>query len=151
MAALALAVFAVGFTRMAHEVTDAGAFYDFIRVGLGHVCGRGAATLALVSYAMLFVALVGYLGASTASAVEYFTGTVIPWWAWSTVSLFITGGVLAYRDIALSTKVLGVSLVLELAIMLVLDFVMVFRGGPQGTTPSALNPLRFTEGTPSLG
>ncbi|MFF2112512.1 APC family permease [Rhodococcus koreensis] len=150
VAALALAVFAVGFTRMAHEVTDAGAFYDFIRVGLGHVCGRGAATLALVSYALLFVALVGYLGASTASAVEYFTGTVIPWWAWSTVSLFITG-VLAYRDIALSTKVLGVSLVLELAIMLVLDFVVVFRGGPEGTTASALNPLHFTDGTPSLG
>src|SRR6476661_7497486 len=58
VAALALAVFAVGFTRMAHEVTDAGAFYDFIRAGLGHVCGRGAATLALVSYALLFVALV---------------------------------------------------------------------------------------------
>ena len=150
VAALALAVFAVGFTRMAHEVTDANAFYDFIRAGLGHVFGRGAATLALVSYALLFVALVGYLGASTASAVEYFAGAVIPWWAWSTLWLFITG-VLAYRDIALSTKVLGVSLVLEVAIMLVLDFVMVFRGGPEGFTTSPLNPLHFNEGTPSLG
>ena len=150
VAALALAVFAVGFTRMAHEVTDANAFYDFIRAGLGHVFGRGAATLALVSYALLFVALVGYLGASTASAVEYVAGAVIPWWAWSTLWLFITG-VLAYRDIALSTKVLGVSLVLEVAIMLVLDFVMVFRGGPEGFTTSPLNPLHFNEGTPSLG
>ncbi|MFF1553307.1 APC family permease [Rhodococcus erythropolis] len=150
VAALALAVFAVGFTRMAHEVKNAGAFYDFIRAGLGRAFGRGAATLALVSYALLFVAIVAYLGATTGSAVEFFAGASIPWWAWSTAWLALTG-VLAYRDIALSTKVLGVSLVLEIAIMLVLDFVMVFRGGPDGTDASVLNPLHFTEGTPSLG
>ncbi|MFC9557028.1 APC family permease [Rhodococcus sp. NPDC056960] len=150
VAALALALFAIGFTRMAHEVTNANAFYDFIRAGLGHVFGRGAATLALVSYALLFVALVGYLGASTASAVQYFTGAAIPWWVWSTAWLLVTGA-LAYRDIALSARVLGVSLVLEVAIMLLLDFLMVIRGGPDGTTASPLNPLHFTDGTPSLG
>lgn len=150
VAALALAVFAVGFTRMAHEVKDAGAFYDFVRAGLGQAFGRGAATLALVSYALLFVALVAYLGASTGAAVEFFAGVVIPWWVWSTGWLTITG-VLAYRDIALSTKILGVSLIFEVAIMLALDVVMVFRGGPEGTDASSLNPLHFTEGTPSLG
>ncbi|MDF3311630.1 APC family permease [Rhodococcus sp. T2V] len=150
VAAAALAVFAVGFTRIANEVKDGGAFYDYIHAGLGRIPGRGAATLALVAYAMLFVALVAYLGAATAGTVEYFTGTPTPWWVWSAGWLLVTG-VLAYRDIALSTKVLGISLVLEVAIMVVLDFVMVFRGGPDGRTAAALNPLHFTEGTPSLG
>jgi len=149
-AALVLAIFAVGFTRMAQEVTDAGAFYDFIRAGLGRALGRGSATLALVSYALLFVALVAYLGATTGNIVEYFTGNIAPWWLWSTGWLLITG-LLGYRDIALSTKVLGVSLVLEVAIMLVLNGVIIVRGGAEGTPISSLNALNITEGTPSLG
>lgn len=150
VAAIALAVFAVGFTRMARHVKEAGAFYSYIQAGLGRFTGGGAAILALVSYLMLFVALGAYLGAVTAGTIEQFGGPTAPWWVWSGVWLAVTG-LLSYRDITLSSKVLGVALVLEIAIMLVLDAAMIVTGGAQGLTAASLNPVHFTEGIPSLG
>src|SRR5438132_1651295 len=82
LAAITLIIFAVGFTRMARYVKEAGAFYAYIQAGLGRLAGQGAAMLALVSYMMLFVGICAYLGAVTTGTVEQFGGPTVPWWFW---------------------------------------------------------------------
>ncbi len=55
-------------------------------------------------------------------------------------------GFLGYRDIDLSAKVLGVFLVSEVAILLVLDFVIVMRGGDHGITGDSFTPSGLAGG-----
>ena len=57
IATVIMLLFTVGFVAMSKYITNAGAFYAFIQKGLGRSIGLGSATLAVVSYAMILVAL----------------------------------------------------------------------------------------------
>lgn len=145
-----LAIFTAGFVRMAKYVTNAGAFYSYIQAGLGRITGTGAATFAVGTYVMLAVALAGYIGVATSEAIAHFGGPVTPWFLWTVIWVLITG-VLGYRDIELSAKVLGIVLVIEILVVVVIDVAILARGGQAGITAGALNPVLLTEGFPSLG
>lgn len=150
LATAILAIFTAGFVRMAKYVTNAGAFYSYIQAGLGRIPGTGAATFAVGTYVMLAVALAAYIGVATSDAIAHFGGPVTPWFLWTVVWVLITG-VLGYRDIELSAKVLGVVLVIEILVVVVIDVAILARGGGAGVTATALNPVLLTEGFPSLG
>ena len=79
IATVIMFLFTVGFVAMSKYITNAGAFYAFIQKGLGRSIGLGSATLAVVSYALILVALQGYIGYTTASAVNGFLGLAVPW------------------------------------------------------------------------
>lgn len=146
-----LILFAVGFTKMSSFVPNAGAFYSYIQAGLGRTMGLGAATMALLSYVLICIAVLAYLGYATANTILLFAPAIdIPWWlcsiAWWAVIAF-----LGYRNIDLSSKVLGVFLVLEVVSVSILDIAIVSTGGAEGLSLAPFSPSNFLSGTPGLG
>jgi amino acid transporter len=138
-------LFAASFVAMSKYVSDTGAFYAYIQKGLGKALGTGAAVLALPAYAATLLAVAAYDGVILASLIEVVHGPAIPWWVLTGVVLLIVG-FLGYRDIDLSAKVLGVFLVSEVAILLVLDFVIVMQGGDHGITGDSFTPSGLAGG-----
>jgi amino acid transporter len=152
VATLLLIVFAVGYTALSRYVTDAGAFYAYIRAGLGRVAGNAAAMLALGAYTLTVVALAVYAGPFASSLVATFTSwSDSPWWLWSGVCWALLA-LLGYRNIDLSSKVLAVLLILEMAVLVVLGFAVFASGGAQGFDATALSPVEaFGHGAPASG
>ncbi|MDD7966633.1 APC family permease [Actinomycetospora lemnae] len=146
LCAVVLLLFAVGFCAMSPHVPDAGAFFTYIRHGLGRPLGLGAAFLALATYTAVQAAVYGYIGAAINELVTSFGGPSVPWWAWTLLVVAVVG-VLGYRHIELSSRVLGVLLIAEIAIVLVLDVVVVARGGgAEGFSTALLDPAQVVSG-----
>ncbi|CDO27965.1 amino acid permease [Mycobacterium vulneris] len=145
VAGVIFGLFAASFVAMSKYVTDAGAFYAYIRESLGRAAGTGAAVLALPAYMATLIAVAAYDGVILNELITRFGGPDIPWW-------LLTGLVLAavawlgYRDIDLSAKVLGVFLVSEVAILMVVDLVIVVRGGEHGLTGDSFTPQGIAGG-----
>ena len=148
LSAVVLLLFAVGFCAMSPHVPNAGAFYAYVERGLGRVTGLGTAFLALATYTAVQLAVYGYIGAVIDGLVQNYGGPALPWWLWSVVVLGIVA-VLGYRRIELSSRVLGVLLVGEVAIVLVFDAVVAGSGGAQGPSTALLVPSQIGSG--SLG
>lgn len=145
-----LLLFSVGFTLMSRRVSNAGAFYSYIQVGLGRKPGLGAATLAVSSYVLIILGVSVLLGVSFSSLLEGYTGTSSPWWIWSVLALIIVG-VLGYRDIELSSKVLGGLLIAEVVSIVVMNLFILGKGGEGGLNADPVNLLDFGQGSPALG
>jgi amino acid transporter len=132
-------LFAASFVAMSKYVSDTGAFYAYVQKGLGKAAGVGAAVLALPAYMATLIAVAAYDGVILASLLEIVGGPAVPWWALTGLVLLIIA-FLGYRDIDLSAKVLGIFLVSEVTILVVLDFVIVVRGGDHGITGDSFTP-----------
>lgn len=146
-----LLLFSVGFTKMSAHVPNAGAFYSYIQAGLGKTMGLGAATMALLSYVLICIAVLAYLGYATANTITLFAPSItLPWWlcaiAWWAAIAF-----LGYRNIDLSSKVLGVFLVLEVLSVTILDAAIIGTGGAEGLSLAPFAPSNFLSGVPGLG
>src|SRR5436190_20756644 len=126
-----LLFFAVGFTAMAKHVAGAGAFYTYITQGLGRHTGLGAAFLALLSYTAVQGGVYGYLGAAMNDLVTTHGGPEIPWYLYALVMMALVG-LLGYRRIELSGKVLGVLLLCEVGIVLVINLAVIAQVGADG-------------------
>jgi amino acid transporter len=151
VAAVVLLFFAVGFTAMTRHVPNAGAFYSYIGTGLGRGAGLGSALVALISYVTVQGAVYGYIGFLLDDLVTGYGGPDLPWWLWTAVVLAVTG-VLGYRHIELSSKVLGILLVAEVGIVLVLDAAVIGRGGgPEGLSTALVTPADILSGAPGIG
>ena len=121
-------VFDIGFTKMAKHVHNNGAFYSYIRKGLGKVAGLGSAMVAVVCYSLLQLSIYGLFGAVTEATVKDFLGIDLPWWLWGLVAAAIVA-VLGYRSVRIGAKVLGVLLVLEVLVLVVLAVGVSAKGG----------------------
>jgi amino acid transporter len=148
--AVVLTIFAVGFTRMSRFVKNAGAFYTYVTTGLGKRFGGGAALLALMAYTMLVIGEFGYIGVSSSSLIRRFSGWDSPWWIWAVVAALVIA-YLGYRDISLSSKVLGLLLIAECVTVAVFDIVILSDGGPEGPAWESLDPSNLLTGTPAIG
>ena len=144
-----LLLFSVGFTSMSKYVPNAGAFYSYIQRGLGRHVGVGAAALALGSYGVMLIGLYAYLGVATSALLESIH-VGVPWWI-SALTWVSVVGILGYRDIELSSKVLGILLVAETLAVVVVDVGVIGAGGEGGLSPVPLLPSEFATGAPSLG
>ncbi|MET9326630.1 APC family permease [Tsukamurella sp. NPDC003166] len=145
-----LLLFTVGYSAMTPEVSSAGAFYSYVQRGLGTTAGLGAAALALVTYSVLMIAVSAYLGAAAATVVENVSGVAIPWWVPTAAGLTLIG-VLGYRNVEVSARVLGVLLVAEIGIVVVVDAAIVLRGGAAGLSAQPLSWSAFTSGAVGTG
>ena len=112
--------------------------------------GIGIAFVAIVSYVALEAGVYGLLGPAGAAVVELFGGPALPWWLFAAVAFAITTFV-GYRNIELSSKVLGVLLSAEIAIVVVLDLVIVARGGDHGLSTGIVNPSAILSGSLGIG
>lgn len=123
-----LLIFSVGFTAMSTHITNAGAFYAYISMGLGKRFGTASGFIAVAAYNLLSVYLVSAGGTFAASILEQELGLVVPWWG---VSLVLAAIILlfSYFGIEGGTKFLMVCLVCEITILAIVDFSVVFNEG----------------------
>lgn len=146
---LILLVFSVGYTAMARHIANAGSFFAFTSRGLGGVAGGAAAYIALLAYNTMQIGLYGLFGAVTAGTLAGY-GIELPWWVWSLIALAIVG-LLGYRQIDLSAKVLAVLVILEYVAVVILDIAIVGKGGAAGIEFSSFTPGAFFTASPTIG
>lgn len=149
IAALVLLVFSVGYAAMSRSVTDAGAFYAYVRHGLGNSAGVGAAGLAVLAYTTIQAALYGLASSTLQSLVVSYGGPDVPWWFWA-LALMLLVALLGYRSIDLGAKVLGAVLVAEMVVVLVLVVAIFARGGAQGIDAQSFTFDQLTSGSPGI-
>lgn len=150
VATVVFLLFAVGFTAMTPFVEEAGAFFSYVRASLGTPAGIGIAFVAIVTYVALEAGVYGLLGLAGSGVVELFGGPVVPWWSIALVAFAVTT-YLGYRSIELSSRVLGVLLTAEIAIVAVLDLVIVAQGGDSGLSTGIVDPHAILSGSLGIG
>lgn len=146
-----LLLFAVGFTTLTPHVRHAGAFWAYVGAGIGRGVGLGAGFAALLSYITLEAGVFGLIGPGLDSLLVSYGVPSQPWWLYAALT-FALVSFLGYRNIDLSGKVLAVGLLAEVAIVLVLDAVIVARGGGEGGISTGIvDPSAIAFGAPGLG
>lgn len=148
LASIVLLLFAVGFVAMTPYVKEAGAFFSYVTIGLGSRLGMGTAYVALVAYTAIQAGIYGYMGWAVMDLVRYYGGPEIHWSVFAIAALLIVG-FLGYRHIDLSSKVLGVALLLEMLVMMIVNVAVLINGGPEGRSAASFDPQVFL--TPGLG
>lgn len=150
VSAVILLLFAVGLAAMTRHVPRPGAFFTYIGYGLGRPSGLAAAWTAMLTYTTIQVAVYGYIGYLLGITVVSVGGPDLPWWLYALAAVALVG-VLGYRHIDLSSKVLGVLLIAEVAIVLVLVAAVVVDGGPEGLSLAPFEPSNVISGSPGVG
>jgi len=147
---LILLFFSVGLATMSKYVAKPGAFFTYVGYGVGRPAGLAAAWLAMLTYTAVQVAVYGYLGAQLQLFVVDKGGPDITWWAYALAAIAVVG-ILGYRHVELSAKVLGVLLIAEVGITLLLSLVVVGQGGEEGLSVAPFEPSHISSGSPALG
>ncbi len=141
-AALTLVLFAFGYAAMARRVVNTGAFYTYIAHGLGKRASVVAAFVAVIAYNAQTVGIIGGFG--------FFTqlGTKIPWGVAALVAIAFVG-VLGYRNVDVSARVLAVLMLLEMALLGLLDIGIIAKHGIHSFPLSSVSPhVVFSAGLP---
>lgn len=139
IASIVMLLFSIGFMAMTPHVKEAGAFFSYVSLGLGKRLGTGTAYMALVAYTAIQAGIYGYMGWAVGDYVKNIGGPDIHWGIYSLITLAIVA-FLGYRHIELSSKVLGVALVLEIAVVLIMNFFIVGMGGNDGISVVSFAP-----------
>ena len=126
-ATVVLTIFSVGYVAMARKITAVGGFYAFISHGLGRMLGVASGMVGAIAYMSIEAALLGGLAYFAQGTIEARLGWVIPWPVFAIIGL-VAIAVLSYFDVDLSLKVLGIAHGLEVAILLLMDFGILFQG-----------------------
>lgn len=150
VAAAVLVLFSVGLSAMTRTVPKPGAFFTYIGHGLGRPAGVAAAWLAMLTYTTIQACVYGYIGAVVSVSVAGLGGPELPWWLYSLAVVAIVG-ILGYRHIDLSSKVLAVLLLAEIGIVLLLVGAVVVSGGAEGLSLEPFAPSNVLSGAPGVG
>ncbi|MFG2905003.1 APC family permease [Kitasatospora sp. NPDC048286] len=149
VATVVLTVFSVGYVAMARHITAAGAFYGYVSHGLGRVVGMASGLLAVLAYVVTEASALGFFAYSLRGLVRSQLGVELGW-GWYALSGAAVIGVMAWFDLHLTAKVLGVALVLEIGVLSAVSFAVLFSGGgPDGIVLAAVNPLNALRGVGS--
>jgi amino acid transporter len=140
IATVALVIFSVGYIEMSRRVHTTGGFYAFISRGLGSVMGLGSGVLIALCYLIFTCAVLGTMSYFASTSIDTWTGIDLPAYVYMAIGLAAMAS-LAFFDIELTAKVLGVALVAEVLALLILCVgVLVSGGGPDGFQASPLSP-----------
>ncbi|MBA3021909.1 MAG: APC family permease [Propionicimonas sp.] len=150
ISAVILLLFSVGLAAMSRAVPKPGAFFTYIGYGLGRPMGVGGAWLALLTYTTVQLAVYGYLGFSINLTLTTLGAPDLPWWLYSLAMIAVVG-ILGYRDVHLSAKVLGVFLIAEVGVTLALSGSIMFRGGAEGLSLVPFTIPAWSSGSPGIG
>ncbi|MFC9436392.1 APC family permease [Nocardia sp. NPDC057030] len=149
VAAGVLLVFSVGYAAMSGHLDEAGAFYAYVRSGLGIRAGLGAAGLALLTYTAIQAGIYGLAASTAEELVVHYGGPDLPWYVYA-FALMAVVAVLGYRNIELGAKVLGALLVVEIGIIVALSAAVLIRGGAHGIDAVSFTPAAFFDGSPGV-
>lgn len=150
VAAVILLLFAVGYSAMSTRIARPGAFFRYIGSGLGSPAGAGAAWLALLTYYAMQAAIYAYGGAILSAIVASVGGPDLPWYVYALIWALLIG-VLGYRSIDVSARVLIVLVVAEVSIVLIGVAAIVFQGGAEGLSALSFRPDVVMSGAPGIG
>ncbi|OXM52985.1 APC family permease [Amycolatopsis alba] len=146
LATVVLLLFAVGYAQMSRVLTSAGGFYAFVVKGLGRTPGLVAGFVAMLGYNCFVAGAIGTSGFFTSTAIDDVFGLKLDWLFWSALSVVLVL-LLSRRGIAVSAKILGASLILEVSILLIMDFSVLFR---HGFSFAAFSPSVMFQGASGL-
>ncbi len=145
-AAVVLAVFGVGYVAMARKVTTAGGFYSFISHGLNRELGMASGFAMVVAYSVFEVSLVGgFAYFAQLKAAHY--GWHIQWY-WMGFFMIALIAILAYFDVRISARLLGIALLCEVITLIVFDGFM-FTKASSNVNFNAINPVNAFKGLPA--
>ncbi len=150
ISAVVLVLFSVGLAAMTRHVPKPGAFFTYVGYGLGRSTGLASAWVAMLTYTTIQVSVYGYIGYILAVTVQSLGGPLLPWWLYSLAVIALVG-ILGYRHIDLSSKVLGVLLIAEVGIVLILVAAVTFTGGDEGLSLAPFEPANIVSGSPGVG
>jgi amino acid transporter len=145
--AVVLLLFAIGYGKMSSELVNAGGFYAFVVKGLGRPAGLAAGFIAMLGYNFFVVGTIGTSGFFMKIVIADKTGLDMPWLFWGLASIAVCY-LMALRGVDFSSKILGVSLVLETSILIIFDVAVLFK---DGYSFSAFSYHSITSGSLSIG
>lgn len=147
---IVIVIFAVGFVAMSRKIQANGAFYAYVTAAFGRRTGAGAAWLALLAYNTVQAAMYGLYGAAF-SGLLVSVGLAVPWWLLALVTMAGVQ-VLGSMNIELGARVLALLVGLEVAVLLLFGFTVLFRGGgPEGLSIAAsFSPEAIAGGAPGV-
>lgn len=126
--AVILLCFATGYAQMSKQLANAGGFYAFVVKGLGRTGGLVAGLIAALGYNFIVVGAIGTSGFFMQAIIGDLTGFNLNWYVWGLLSI-IVAFVMARTGVDFSSKVLGVSLVLEVSILVIFDISVLVQTG----------------------
>lgn len=126
--AVVLLLFAVGYAQMSKQLVNAGGFYAFVVKGLGRTGGLVAGLIATLGYNFFVVGTIGTSGFFMQTVIADLTGFDLHWYVWGLASIVVSF-FMARRGVDFSSKILGVSLVLETLILIVFDISVLVQTG----------------------
>jgi amino acid transporter len=118
-AGLTLLCFSVGYAAMSRRIVNAGGFYTYLGCGLGKPVAVAGGAIAVISYPAVTIGMVGAFGYFTHIVVAAH-GVDVPWEVCAGAAVLVMG-VLGYRQIDLSAKVLSILLMAEISILTAFD------------------------------
>jgi amino acid transporter len=145
-ATIVLTIFSVGYVAMSRKVTAAGGFYSFISHGLGRELGMASGLAMVVAYSVFEVSLIGGFAYFAVAKLNQYGYN--PQWYWPAFFMIVLISVLAYFDVHISARILGVCLIGEIVFLLIFDAV-VFGHGGNNVQFAALNPLNAFKSLPA--
>jgi amino acid transporter len=145
--AILLLLFAVGYAQMSKQLVNAGGFYAFVVKGLGRTGGLVAGLIATLGYNFFVVGTIGTSGFFMQIVIADLTGFELNWYVWGLASIIVCF-LMARRGVNFSSKVLGVSLVLETLILVVFDISVLVQ---TGYDVSAFGPAAVFSGSLPIG
>jgi amino acid transporter len=150
MAGAVLILFAVGFVRMSPHVTHSGAFYAYVRHGLGAQAGGAAAFMAIIVYMMMVVGSAAGFGFFANLFFAENLGFDLSWKLWAALSLLIVG-LVGYREVTLGARLLSVLLTLEVLILVAFACAVFWPSSPAPVTFGSFSPSNIFSGSLGVG
>jgi amino acid transporter len=145
-AAVVLAIFGVAYVAMARKVTTAGGFYSFISHGLNRELGMASGLLMVSAYSVFEVSLVGGFAYFAQLKLHHYGWTIQ--WYWCGFFMIALIAVLAFFDVRLSARILGIALLCEVITLLVFDGV-IFTQASSNVNAAAINPVNAFKSLPA--
>lgn len=150
IAALVLALFAIGYAAMSRHVTNAGAFFAYVSVGLGRRMGMAAGLVAVLAYNALVLYVVGLVGYFANEIFASELGLHIPWQFFS-FGLLALALVIGIIGVEINARLLGVLLVLETGLLLLVDVATFVTKGPAAYPMDVFSPTQIFSGAVGIG
>jgi amino acid transporter len=140
IAGAALAVFAVGYIAMGQRMRVPGGLNVFVSEGFGATVGAGASYAGLLVYSSATIGSMGLFAVFADQMTRDLLGFSIPWSLWA-FALIVLVGLLGVRNIELNAYVLGLSISLEILILLILSAAIMIGKTPEPMSFKPFAPL----------
>lgn len=145
-----LLVFQIGCLAMSRKMKSPGPFYCYVAEGLGKGPALAGSILAAIAYILFAVSGYIFLGLVTVSMLDQLVGNhFLPWQVWGIIGFAIVT-VLNLLRIDLSARVIAVCVIIEMVFVVLYQFAVMGKGGPEGYAPEVFTLSEFFSGNPAL-